>query len=267
MGKSGIIGKKISATLASTGTPSVFVHPAEAFHGDLGIIEKQDIILAISYSGETEELLRLVPFLKDNGNKIIAMTKSRESSLGKNSDSHISILVEKGACLMNLVPTASTTSTLAMGDAIAVVLMKLRKFKPENFARFHPGGSLGKKLLTKVKDIMQTEDLPFLERGSSNIELISLMSKSRYGFVIIKNNGKLLGIVTDGDLRRGLDRYGEKFLKMKVKEIMSERPLTITGNRGIQEAEKTMKEKKVSCLVVEEEDNCVGVVMLRDVFV
>ncbi|HIC79149.1 MAG TPA: KpsF/GutQ family sugar-phosphate isomerase, partial [Sulfurovum sp.] len=198
MGKSGIIAKKIAATMASTGTPSFFLHPAEAYHGDLGMIEKEDILLLISNSGETDELLRLIPFLKAQKNIIISMSRNIDSTLAKNSRYHLNIAVEKEACPLQLAPTSSTTATLVMGDALAVTLMELRGFKEVDFAHFHPGGSLGRRLLTRVEDVMRKENLPIVEGATSIQELIGTISKARLGLAIVEEEGKIVGIVTDG---------------------------------------------------------------------
>ncbi len=185
IGKSGIIGKKISATMSSTGTPSFFLHPSEAYHGDLGMVEKSDIVLLISNSGESDEVLRVIPFLKSNGNKIIGMSGNVNSTLAKNSDYHLNIGVEKEACPLQLAPTSSTTATLVMGDALAVVLMKLRDFKERDFAKFHPGGSLGRRLLTKVEDVMHKRSLPICPRDTDIKDVIQIVSKGKLGLVVV----------------------------------------------------------------------------------
>ncbi len=206
VGKSGLIGQKISATLASTGTPSFFMHPTEAMHGDLGMINKNDIILAISYSGKSDELLNLMPHLKRLSYKIITMTKNINSPISKQGDYFIDISVSKEACPLNIAPTSSTTLTLAMGDALAICLMKKRNFKDSDFAAFHPGGSLGKRLFVKIKDLMQKENLPIISKDISLKEAIIKMTNGKLGSVLIAENNKLVGILSDGDLRRAMLR-------------------------------------------------------------
>ena len=206
VGKSGHIGAKIAATLSSTGTPSFFLHPTEAMHGDLGMIQKEDIVLAISYSGESEELLNVLPHLKRFGNTLITMSKNAQSSLSKMGDLFLDIFVQKEACPLNAAPTSSTTLTLALGDVLAVCLMHYRGFTHENFASFHPGGSLGKRLFVKIKDLMQTSDLPIVDSHTTLKECIPLMTKARLGNLLITQGGKLVAILSDGDLRRALLR-------------------------------------------------------------
>jgi arabinose-5-phosphate isomerase len=204
MGKSGHIGVKISATLASTGTPSFFMHPAEAIHGDLGMLTKDDVLLAISNSGEREEVVRLIPIVKKMGVKLVGMAGDNKSTLAINSDYFLDIAVKKEACPLDLAPTCSTTATLAMGDALAVALMSERRFKPEDFALFHPGGSLGRKLLTKVKNIMHDRHLPVVNQDTSFNEIIHTITSGRLGLTLVAYDGGC-GIITDGDLRRALN--------------------------------------------------------------
>lgn len=206
MGKSGIVGKKMAATFASTGTPSFFMHPGEAFHGDLGMLEPKDVVLALSFSGETDELLKIIPFFKSNGNALLSITGNSESTLAKHSKHHITLMVKQEACPLHLAPTSSTTATLALGDALAVAVMEARDFKPEDFARFHPGGSLGKKLLTNIETVMRTENLPIIASQSSLIEIISTISAGKLGLALVNEGSKTIGIITDGDLRRLIDR-------------------------------------------------------------
>lgn len=207
VGKSGHIGVKIAATLASTGTPSFFVHPTEALHGDLGMIGKDDMVLAISFSGESEELVRILPHLKRFGVKIIAMARDKNSSLGKVSDEFISLNIVKEACPLGAAPTVSTTLTLALGDALAICLMRRRRFGKEDFANFHPGGSLGKRLFVKVKDVMQSKNLPVASRNASLKQAIDVMTHGKLGTVLLVNEkGSLEAILSDGDLRRALMR-------------------------------------------------------------
>ena len=204
VGKSGLVGKKIAATLASTGTPSFFLHPTEAMHGDLGMIEAQDIVLAISYSGESDELIAILPHLKRLSTKLITMSKNPNSSLSKMGDFFIPIAVSKEACPINTAPTSSTTLTLALGDALAVCLMKARDFGTSDFASFHPGGSLGKRLFVKIQDLMQTQDLPIIAPDISLKDAIIKMSEARLGTAILARDNTLLGVLSDGDLRRAM---------------------------------------------------------------
>lgn len=250
MGKSGHIGRKIFATLVSTGTPSIYLHPAEAFHGDLGVVLKQDIFLALSNSGETEELIKLIPFLKDNGNMLISLTGNPSSTLARASDYHIDIGVDQEACPLQLAPTSSTTSTLVMGDAIAVALMKARNFQPENFARFHPGGALGRKLLGKISEFMQPAETVELE---SDIKAtLTKMAQSSCGMIcVINQKGELKGVITDGDIRRALSLYEvSDFVGLKPADLMTKNPLVVTDDIRCSDADKVMAKEGVNGLVV-----------------
>lgn len=250
MGKSGHIGKKIAATLASTGTPSFFIHPAEAFHGDLGMIKPGDVILLISNSGETEEVIKLIPSLRRFGNKIISIANFPDSTLAKNSDIYLNIYVEKESCPNNLAPTTSTTATLALGDALAVSLMNERNFQPEHFAEFHPGGSLGRRLLTRVRDEMLQDNLPFVDPQSPMNEVIITMTQSLPGIaLVVDSKQKLLGVITDGDLRRTLVRGGD-LSKTLASDIMTQSPITIDESEMLFTAETLMKENSITKLVV-----------------
>ena len=249
IGKSGIIGKKIAATLASTGTPGFFLHPGEAFHGDLGMVEREDIVILISYSGETEEVLKLIPFLKWNTNKIIAITGNPNSTVAKNSDYLLNIAIRQEACPLALAPTSSTTAALVMGDALAVALMESRQFQQEDFARFHPGGNLGKKLLVKVKDMMRTDNLPFVSKGASFTEILLCMSEGRLGMVIIGDRNGIDGIITDGDLRRGLLKHPDTST-MQATDLMTTNPVMIDENEYINRAEQLMLEKKITVVLI-----------------
>ncbi|TYL48574.1 SIS domain-containing protein [Marinomonas sp. IMCC 4694] len=250
MGKSGLIGKKIAATLASTGTPSFFLHPGEAFHGDLGMIQAQDTLILISYSGETEELMRLLPSLKDFGNPSIAMVGNMESTLAKHCDCVLDISVDRETCPNNLAPTTSTTMTTAMGDALAVALMECRDFQPQDFARFHPGGSLGRKLLTRVKDLMHKDDLPVCTSNTTLKDAISVMTHGRMGVVLIQDGDTLLGIFTDGDLRRAMLKDSEGMIHKTMASLMTASPKTINENVMIVQAEEQMLRDKITLLVV-----------------
>lgn len=251
MGKSGIIGQKIAATLASTGTSAFFVHPGEAFHGDLGMIKPIDVALLISNSGETEEVLRILPFLQYQKNKIIAMTGKMQSTLAQHADVVLDVGVEREACKNNLAPTSSTTNTLAMGDALAVALTEKRNFQPEDFARFHPGGSLGRRLLTRVQDVMCKEPLPVCAPTSSFREVVNAITYGRLGLTLVMDDEVLCGIITDGDVRRAFDTY-ENVKSLHAEKIMTANPLTITADTRFADAESYMREKKVSALVVQD---------------
>ncbi|MAX54380.1 MAG: arabinose-5-phosphate isomerase [Alcanivoracaceae bacterium] len=258
MGKSGIIGKKIAATLASTGTPSFFMHPGEAYHGDLGMVTPDDVFVAISNSGETSEVIKLIPFLKDNGNYLVSLTGNPESTLAQASNSHLDISVHEEACPLQLAPTASTTATLAMGDALAVTLMKARGFKPENFARFHPGGSLGRRLLATVNDEMVTEALPFVSLSASILDLIESIGAGGLGIAII-NSPEGLGIVTDGDIRRAVQKYGDNVFNVTAGDVMSFDPANVSPSTRIEDALFLMDRNKISSLLVVENGTVVGV--------
>lgn len=250
VGKSGLVGAKIAATLASTGTPSMFMHPVEAFHGDLGMLKKEDVLVAISYSGETEELLKLIPYIKAASIKVIGMSGNPQSTLAKNSDFHLNVKVYKEACPLELAPTSSTTATLAMGDALAVALMKARDFKPEDFAKFHPGGSLGRKLLTTVESCMFKTKLPVVKPTDTTQQVINAMSSGRLGLAVVANQSKVLGIITDGDLRRAMDKHTAKLFTLSAKDIMTAKPRTIVKTMMMAEAEELMNQHKITSLLV-----------------
>ncbi|WP_368923431.1 SIS domain-containing protein [Comamonas aquatica] len=262
MGKSGIIGQKIAATLASTGTPAFFVHPGEAFHGDLGMIKPIDVALLISNSGETEEVLRILPFLQYQQNKIVAMTGKMDSTLATHADVVLDVGVEREACKNNLAPTSSTTNTLAMGDALAVALTVKRNFQPEDFARFHPGGSLGRRLLTRVRDAMNKEPLPVCAPHSSFREVVNAITYGRLGLALVMEGESLRGIITDGDVRRAFDAQDD-VKHLQAMQIMSGNPLTIAADMRFAEAEAYMREKQVSALVVQDaQGKTVGVLQI-----
>ena len=265
MGKSGIVGKKIAATLASTGTPSFFLHPGEAYHGDLGMIEENDIVLLISNSGETDEVLKLIPFLKHQKNCTISMSGNDESTLAKNTNYHLNIAVDKEACPLFLAPTSSTTATLVMGDALAVTLMKLRDFKEENFAKFHPGGSLGRRLLTTVGDVMKKKNLPIISSQANIKEVIQRISEGKLGLVAIIDNNKIMGIITDGDIRRTMESREKDFFNLKAEDLMSNHPKLIYESDKLISASNIMSQHKInSLLVVNESNDLVGVVQVYD---
>ncbi|MBF7068128.1 KpsF/GutQ family sugar-phosphate isomerase [Campylobacter volucris] len=262
MGKSGHIGAKIAATLASTGTPSFFVHPGEALHGDLGMITNDDVVLAISNSGETEELLKIIPVIKKRKIPLIVMSGKKNSTLAKQADVFLDIGVEKEACPLQLAPMSSTTATLVMGDALAAALMKARDFKPDDFALFHPGGSLGKKLLTKVEDLMVKENLPVVSLNTNFSDLIDVMTSGKLGLCIVLENEKLVGIITDGDLRRALKSSDKPRFDFKASEIMSANPKVIDAKAMATQAEELMLKHKIKEIVVSENDKIVGIIQL-----
>ena len=261
IGKSGIIGKKISATLASTGTPSFFMHPAEACHGDLGMVDGNDTLIAISHSGETEELLRLLPFLRDNGNCTIALTGNTRSTLARQVDHHLWVHVAREACPLQLAPTASTTATLAMGDALAVALMRARRFQAHHFARFHPGGSLGRRMLGLVRDEMCADNLPFIKPDALAAELVATMSSGRLGLAIVSQDGTTAeGVITDGDLRRALETNQEGFFRSRARDMMTTNPVLIGPDSRMSAAMELMAERRITSLVVVDDTGILGVV-------
>ena len=250
IGKSGTIGNKIATTLASTGTPSFFLHPAEAFHGDLGMIKKEDVILAITNSGETDEILKLIPFFKVNGNLLISITGNPNSTLAKNSSFHLNIHVDKEVCPLDLAPTTSATTTLVMGDALVVALMNERNFQPEDYATFHPGGNLGRRLLLKVEDVMRSEYLPIVSSKMKISEVLTEISKARLGLVIVTECDKLIGIVTDGDLRRAIQKYNKDVFDLSVESILNTAPLSVYADESIINAEIIIRENNIHTLLV-----------------
>ncbi len=266
MGKSGLIGRKIAATLASTGTPSFFLHPGEAFHGDLGMISHEDVVLALSYSGETDEILKIVPFIHSNGNKLVSMTGKSDSTLAKNSDVHLNVGVKEEACILHLAPTTSTTAQIAMGDALAVALMKLREFTSLDFARLHPGGSLGRRLLMTVGNVMRSHDLPVVAPDCTATEMIHTISKGGLGLIVICKDEKIVGIVTDGDVRRAMERLKAEFFNIRAIDIATLRPKSIAPTEKLIEAEKMMTRNKVTSLLVSEDgEKLVGVIQIYDI--
>jgi arabinose-5-phosphate isomerase len=265
MGKSGIIGSKIAATLASTGTPSFFLHPAEAYHGDLGMIEKDDMVLLISNSGETDEVLKLIPFLKEQGNITLSMSANPNSTLAKNTHYYLNISVEEEACPLQLAPTSSTTATLAMGDALAVVVMEKRGFKETDFAVFHPGGSLGRRLLTKVENVMKSDNLPLVKEESSITEVIQKISSARLGLVVVMNQDAIEGIITDGDIRRTMETSQNQFFQLSAKDLMTKNPKSIESKEKLALAQQRMTEEKVNSLLVIDNGLLVGIVQIYDI--
>ncbi|MBP3564182.1 MAG: KpsF/GutQ family sugar-phosphate isomerase [Alistipes sp.] len=266
MGKSGLIGRKIAATLASTGTPSFYLHPGEAFHGDLGMISSEDVVLALSHSGETDEVLKIVPFIHSNGNVLISITSNPESTLAKNSDLHLNACVKEEACILHLAPTTSTTAQLAMGDALAIALMKARDFTAMDFARLHPGGSLGRRLLMTVGNVMRKNDLPIVAPNCGATEMIHRMTRGGLGLIVIVNEGNIVGIVTDGDLRRAMESLQAKFFDINVMDIATRSPKSINKNAKLIDAEKMMTQHKVNSLLVTDDDGeLCGVIQIYDI--
>ena len=264
MGKSGIIGQKMAATFASTGTPSFFVHPGEAFHGDLGMIKPEDVALLISNSGETEEVIRILPFLQFQQNKMIALTGNTASTLARHADVVLDVGVEREACNINLAPTSSTTCTLVMGDALAVALTVERNFQPEDFARFHPGGSLGRKLLTRVVDVMHKDNLPVCSADDSFRKVVQVISNGRLGLALVMDENKLVGLITDGDIRRAFDRY-EDCRPLSASDLMTRNPKSVSPLVRLADAEQQMRDAKVTALVVEDPANgVVGILQIYD---
>lgn len=261
VGKSGHIGAKIAATLASTGTPSFFVNPLDAYHGDLGMFSPTDVVLAISNSGNTDELLRFIPLLLERKIPIIGMSGNPMSLLAQYSNYHLNIAVKKEACPLNLAPTSSTTATLAMGDAIACALMQIRHFKVTDFAKYHPGGSLGKKLLSKVRDYMISANLPVVSLDAKVSDTIIEISKTKQGIAVAVENGKIVGVVTDGDVRRAMQSKQDVFFSLTVKEIMSGHPKTIRDMAKLSDAELLMRQYNIhSLVVVDDNDKLVGII-------
>ena len=266
MGKSGLVGRKIAATLASTGTPSFFLHPGEAFPGDLGMISQSDVVLALSHSGETDEVLKIVPFIQSNGNVLISITGNPESTLAKNSNIHLNTGVKEEACILHLAPTSSTTAQLALGDALAIALMKAREFTSMDFARLHPGGSLGRRLLMTVGNVMRKNDLPVVNMDCSATEMIHAMTRGGLGLIIICDGDRIEGIVTDGDLRRAMESRQSEFFSINAIDIASRSPKTISTTAKLIEAEKKMTQHKVnSLLVTSEEGRLEGVIQIYDI--
>jgi arabinose-5-phosphate isomerase len=261
VGKSGHIGAKIAATLASTGTPSFFVNPLDVFHGDLGVMSKGDVVLAISNSGQTDELLRFIPMVLHTQIPIIAMTGNPQSLLAKYATCHLNISVSKEACPLNLAPTSSTTASLVMGDALAVALMEMRHFQPQDFAMFHPGGELGKRLLTTAQDVMHTEHLPLLSAQMSLGEAIILVSKGKLGLGVAIADGCIEGIITDGDIRRAMERWQKEFFSRTVGDIMTREPKMVDKEAKISEVQELMNRHKIhSVLVADKDRHLLGIV-------
>lgn len=262
VGKSGNIGAKIAATLASTGTPAFFINPLDAYHGDLGAMTSEDVVLALSNSGQTDELLRFIPILLHMHVPIIGMSRNPDSLLAKYSTVHVKVYVEHEACPLNLAPTSSTTAALAMGDALAVALMRVRDFKPRDFAQFHPGGELGKRLLTTAEDVMRTDDLPIIPQDMHLGEAIIEVSRGKLGLGVALNDDKTIaGIITDGDIRRAMQKWQAEFFDHTVADIMTREPKTVQPNVKVSEIQRIMHRYKIhSVLVCDKEKHLLGIV-------
>lgn len=258
IGKSGLIGRKISATMASTGTPSFFIHPGEAFHGDLGMVMPEDIFLGISNSGETREVVEILPYLRQSGNTIVALTGNPESTLARNSDYHLDIGVSSEACSLNIVPSSSTTATLAMGDALAIALMEARNFTARDFVKFHPSGSLGLRL-SRVEQVMQQKNLPWVDRDSGVMEVIRTISAGKLGLALVHDENQV-AIITDGDVRRGMEKYDRGFFDLSAKDLMTSEPHKISANSLMGDAIELMDELQISSLIVVKDSEVVGLV-------
>lgn len=261
VGKSGNIGAKIAATLSSTGTPAFFVNPLDVYHGDLGVMTKDDVVLALSNSGQTDELLRFIPMVLHMNIPIIGMSANPNSLLAKYSTAHLKVWVEKEACPLNLAPTSSTTAALVMGDALAIALMRVRNFKPQDFAQFHPGGELGKRLLTTAQDVMRSDELPIIPKDMHLGEAIIHVSKGKLGLGVSLDNGKVIGLITDGDIRRAMERWQAEFFDHTVCDIMTREPKIVLPTTKITEIQQIMQQNKVhTVLVCDEERHFLGVV-------
>lgn len=261
VGKSGHIGAKIAATLSSTGTPSFFINPLDAFHGDLGVIMPDDVVLAISNSGATDELLRFLPILLERNIPVIGMSGNPNSLLAQYATAHLNTAVSREACPLGLAPTSSTTATLALGDALACALIEARSFKVSDFARFHPGGTLGKRLLTKAKDVMRKDELPVVPPAMLLADAVIHMSRGRLGLCVAEDEGRVVGIITDGDIRRAMEASQDCFFRLKVSDIMSQHPKMVSPETKITEIERILQENKIhSVLVTDGEKHLLGIV-------
>ena len=261
VGKSGNIGAKIAATLSSTGTPAFFINPLDVYHGDLGVMTADDVVLALSNSGQTDELLRFIPAILHRGVPLIGMSRNPNSLLAKYSVAHITVRVDKEACPLNLAPTSSTTAALAMGDALAVALMQVRNFKPTDFARFHPGGELGKRLLTTAADVMRVDDLPVIPRQMHLGDAIIHVSKGKLGLGVSVEDGKIVGLITDGDIRRAMEKWQAEFFNKTVNDIMTTNPKIVSPTTKIADIQQIMQKYKIHTVLVADEDaRLVGIV-------
>ena len=265
VGKSGHIGAKIAATLSSTGTPSLFLHPTEALHGDLGMLRSHDVLIAISYSGESDEILRLLPHLQQSDIRVIAISGSPHSTLVREADCCLNIHIDQEVCPLTLAPMASVATTLAMGDALAAALMRKRRFQPEDFARNHPEGSLGHKLLRRVSDVMHRHSLPIVTTESPFQNIVTTMTGGKMGMCVVMEGETIAGIITDGDLRRALEAFPQPRFDIQARDMMSPNPKTITPEARLIEAETHMIEHKIKELLVIEEEQLVGIIQLYDI--
>ena len=261
VGKSGHVGAKIAATLASTGTPAFYINPLDVYHGDLGVMTDKDVVLALSNSGQTDELLRFIPMVLHMNIPIISITGNPNSLLAKYSNHHITVKVKKEACPLNLAPTSSTTAALAMGDALAIALMQVRHFKPRDFAQFHPGGELGKRLLTTAEDVMRSDDMPIIPKDMHLGEAIIHVSKGKLGLGVALEDGKVIGLITDGDIRRAMERWQAEFFDHTVSDIMTRTPKTVAPETKIADVQRKMNQYKIhTVLVTDSENRLLGVV-------
>ena len=261
VGKSGHIGAKIAATQSSTGTPAFYINPLDVYHGDLGVMTSDDVVLALSNSGQTDELLRFIPMLLHMNIPIIGMSANPKSLLAKYSTVHLKVKVEKEACPLNLAPTSSTTAALVMGDALAVALMQVRNFKPRDFAQFHPGGELGKRLLTTAADVMRIENMPIIPKETNLGDAIIEVSRGKLGLGVSVENGRVVGLITDGDIRRAMEKWQSNFFNKTVEDIMTRNPKTVSPSTKIADIQKIMHKYKIhTVLVVDEKMGLCGVV-------
>lgn len=261
VGKSGHIGAKIASTLSSTGTPSFYVNPLDFYHGDLGVISHDDVVLAISNSGQTDDLLRFIPFLTEEHIPLIAMTSNPDSLLARNSTCHLCIAIDREACPLNLAPTNSTTATLAMGDALACALMERRNFGERDFAKYHPGGSLGRRLLTMARDVMRSDELPVIAPGTPMGEAVITVSKGRLGLSVVIEDNRIMGIITDGDIRRAMQNLQERFFHVPVSEVMTRNPKCVVPDTKVSEIQRILQKNKIhAVLVVDENHRLLGIV-------
>ena len=261
VGKSGHVGAKMAATLSSTGTPAFFINPLDVFHGDLGVMTKDDVVIAISNSGQTDELLRFIPYLLEHQIPLIGISGNPDSMLARYSSSHLSVAVNQEACPLNLAPTSSSTATLVMGDALACALIKVRKFNARDFAQYHPGGSLGKRLLATAKDVMRTNDLPIIPPTMKLSEAIIHVSKGKLGLGIVVVDDKIQGLITDGDVRRAMECLKDKFFNVPVADVMTLKPKCVSLDTKIAKIQDIMHKNKIhTVLVVDNDNHLLGVV-------
>lgn len=261
VGKSGNVGAKIAATLSSTGTPAFYINPLDIYHGDLGVMTPDDVVLALSNSGQTDELLRFLPMVLHMRVPVVSISGNPQSLLAKYSTAHITCSVKKEACPLNLAPTSSTTAALAMGDALAIALMMVRNFKPNDFAQFHPGGELGKRLLTTASDVMRSDNLPVIPKEMHLGEAIIHVSKGKLGLGVSLENEKVVGLITDGDIRRAMEKWQAQFFNKTVSDIMTTSPKTVSPNTKITEIQTIMHKYKIhTVLVVDGDDHLLGIV-------